>query len=597
MTLIPIPCPHCGAVLKVRDPKLIGNRVKCPKCAQPFRLQEPAAVGAAVAETAAESPPEQFGLPTAAGSAPGELPQWPAGSEPLGAVSKLQAQRKRNRKRTIIASCTSAAVLLIGGLAAFYVVNRMPKPLVDDVVEEEFLAEEPVEEVANADEPAAENQPIDLKYIPAGTRILVHLRPAELWQPDSQGEEFRFCLGPISEFVEGKIKELTKREPAEITDALFCVIPAERGTPPDLAAVFHLKSEAKKSQLLDEFSGKRVEASDDATYYQSGELAYVFPDLKTIVVSPARLADDMVAAMHNVQPTAEGISELLFLTDRRRPVTVVFDPMATMIDAEFLLPPSAVPILNSTIDWFGSEVDTVAWSLQFQKELFRSEIVVRNKGGLEARILERDLKRNLDGLAEDVLGAVKRMAPREQGKRQIIGRVPAMTKAVALGTRTSAGPRYVKLTTLLPERAAPNLALGTLLAWDESTRTDFKAKPVPSSTDDKPDNTPIAEKLKRKITVEFKREPLQQAFDYIANEIKAKLEVDGDGLKLSAYTKNMPQSFAMENVSAISVIERILKQPMYDKMCMVVDEKKNSLLITTYPVAEEKGLKPYEFDK
>ncbi|MND04155.1 hypothetical protein D3C83_243030 [compost metagenome] len=59
----------------------------------------------------------------------------------------------------------------------------------------------------------------------------------------------------------------------------------------------------------------------------------------------------------------------------------------------------------------------------------------------------------------------------------------------------------------------------------------------------------------------------------------------------------MPQTFAMENSAAISVIERILKQPMYENMCLVVHEKTNSLEITTYPVAEQKGLKPYEFGK
>ena len=136
------------------------------------------------------------------------------------------------------------------------------------------------------------------------------------------------------------------------------------------------------------------------------------------------------------------------------------------------------------------------------------------------------------------------------------------------------------------------------MAWDESTRTILQSKsPESGSPADKPDNAPIAEKIKRKITVEFKREPLQGAFDYIANEIKAKLHIDGDALKLSAYTKNMPQTFVMEDAPAIDVIQKILTQPMYEKMCLVVDDQKNTLLITTYPVAEQQGLKPYVFDK
>jgi len=576
---------------------MIGNRVKCPKCTQAFRLEEPALVGAEAASVGESATPFD--------RAPlNELPQWPAADAPLGVAGQLQAQRRKNRRRTIVGASVSAVILLAGGVAGFFAFQQLPRENPSDMIAAEEIVDKDVgdavaeEDVAAAEAPAAQVEPITLKYIPAGTRIVVHLRPAELWQPDSQGEEFRYCLGPISEFIAAKIKELSKREPAQVTEALFCLIPNERGTPPDLAAVFHLKDEAKKSQLLDEFGGRRIESAEGMPYYQSGEWAYLFPDLSTIVVSPAKLAEDMMAAVQNVQPTSPGIDELLYLTDLSRPLTVVFEPVSTRIDAEFLMPPGAVPLLESMCDWLGAEVETVAWSLQFQPEFFRSEVVVRNQGGLEAHILARDLQHSVIGLPEIVLAAVQQMSPGEQGKRQLIGRMPAMTKAVALATRTSAGPRYVKLTTQLPERAAPNLALGTLLAWDESTRTNFTNKASAGDPEkDKPDNTPITEKLKRKITVEFNREPLQQAFSYIANEIKAKLEIDGDALKLSAYTKNMPQSFAMENASAISVIERILKQPMYEKMCLVVDEKTNSLLITTYPVAEQKGLKPYEFGK
>lgn len=595
MTPIPIPCPHCGSVLKVRDPNMIGRRAKCPKCAQAFRLEEPAAVGATTAGVAANQTEQPVAAPAPATAADLGFANWPTDGAPAGVAVQLQAQRKKNRRRTLVGACVSAVVLLIGGLVALYAYKSMPKELPIEE-EDEFAAwTEPSD--SQTESSKAKVEPIEFKYIPAGTRIAIHVRPAELWAPDSKGEEFQFCLGPLSELLTAKIKEFAKREPAEVTEALFCLIPNERGTPPDIAAVFHLKEEAKKSQLLDDFGGRRTEASDGTPFYIAGERAYLFPDLQTIAVCPAKLAEEMVSAVNDIQPASQGIDELIFLTDRSRPVTVMFEPTSTKLDAEFLMPPTAIPLLEQFCEWLGPEVETGVWSLEWKKKQVRSELLVRNQGGLDARSLEKKLQHNLDDLAVNVLHTVEQMSPKEAGRRKIIGRFPAMTRVFTLATRTEPGTRYVRMVTQLPERAAPNLALGALLAWDESTRTVLKSKSSSSGDGDKekPDNTPIAEKLKRKISVEFKREPLAQAFGYIAGEIKAKLDVDGDGLKLSAYTKNMPQSFALENVPAIDVIKKILKQPMYEKMCLVVDEKQNSLLITTYPVAEQKGLKPYVF--
>ena len=42
-----------------------------------------------------------------------------------------------------------------------------------------------------------------------------------------------------------------------------------------------------------------------------------------------------------------------------------------------------------------------------------------------------------------------------------------------MGTSTNVGPGYVRLVTLLPDKAAPNLAAATLLTWNQSIVTDF----------------------------------------------------------------------------------------------------------------------------
>ncbi len=36
---IPVECPHCSQTLKLKNPKLVGTKVKCPKRKKPFVVQ------------------------------------------------------------------------------------------------------------------------------------------------------------------------------------------------------------------------------------------------------------------------------------------------------------------------------------------------------------------------------------------------------------------------------------------------------------------------------------------------------------------------------------------------------------------------------
>ena len=186
----------------------------------------------------------------------------------------------------------------------------------------------------------------------------------------------------------------------------------------------------------------------------------------------------------------------------------------------------------------------------------------------------------------------------------VIGRVPAMVEVFSLATIVNHGPQYVQLITPLPDRAAPNLALGTLLAWDESTRTDFskaKAKPLTPDGPSVPDM--IADRLKMKIDVDFRRTPLNEAFAFIGGEIKTTFEIDGDALKLGGFTKNIAQVFKMDGAKVQDIILMIFKEskgidPKPEKtLVIIVDESKKNVVVTTLATANEKGLMPFDLSK
>lgn len=623
MTMLSIPCPKCGKKLKLKDRNLLGRKGRCPRCQHAFILTEPtepdevefqlADSAAPAVGTSAQWVPESA-PPAITPTAPPSTDAPPAGFDALGALgsdaggaARLREIRRRNAKRRnmgiLVGVLTAVAAV---GVYAFAIhpmltASAEPAPPKPRVVNQERAAEKQLlrenAERAQAESPT-NGQPIDLRFVPFGARIVIHLRPAELWQPGSLGEETRYCLGPFGIWAEQKIKELCRRDPAQIEEALICLIPRMRGTPPDVAVVVRLVEEAKRSELIMEFQAARNDEFGEPVYLTE-DRAYLIHDLKTFAVGPRDSAQEMADAVQAPNIMSDGIDALLAQTDSQRHLTVLFEPRDVRQMSEFLVPSDVMPFFEKFLDWFDdNQVETVAWSFHLEDQ-FYSELLLRNRtfsdldrSVITERSLQSDFKDKLDRLPRQLLEMVRHMQPRELGRRKIVGRFPAMSKVFALATTGGIRDRCVQFVTPLPDRAAPNLALASLLTWDESTRTDFSQtpqQPQPSSKPNLPDR--IADRLSLPIDAEFNRTPLQDAFAYISDEIKVPIEIDGDALKFAGYTKNMPQTFDLGTVPALTAIAEILKN--YEQMVIVVDEQKKVVTVMTRSFAKNKGLSPY----
>ena len=114
------------------------------------------------------------------------------------------------------------------------------------------------------------------------------------------------------------------------------------------------------------------------------------------------------------------------------------------------------------------------------------------------------------------------------------------------------------------------------------------APAVPLSTT--PPAQPLAARLARPIDVDFRRAPLQEVCEFLAREIDASVEFDGEALKQAAYTKNMPQTILLKQSSVSSIFSQLLKP--YENMVIVADEARNTLLVTTKAAAANQSLTP-----
>lgn len=658
MSELVVKCPKCTKGLKLRDRSKIGKKARCPKCSHVFVLTAPPepdqgedevelklaseaalqptpppdapAVGvaarwvpddAAPLQQAAPQPP----VPQQAVPQP-QVPQQPAAApmfetpasgpvvvapEDAGGVAHLKALKKKNAKRrntAIIAGILTAAA--VGGAvyfaqdhleAAKLAEEEAAKPKVDEDLKAEKERLRQNTEIAKASSPTT-GGPIPMNCMPLGARIIVSLRPAELWRAGSRGEEVRFCLGPFGEWATTKLTELCQFEPAQVEHALIGIIPGEVGEPPSVAAVVRLVEAAKKSELLVKFGGERNQDHGYPMYVRDDLSFLIGADLKMIAVAPSGVAaEEMASAVQYANPQSDGIDALIPSTDVERHFTVMFEPRSVVRHRDTIFPEPVWRLIDRGMEFFNDEeVETVAWSMHFGDKKFHSELLMRNQTIIMEHLLQAEMRKKLKQLPVDLVSMVERMNPGVIGPRKVIGRFPAMTQVFAMSTTAGTGTRYAQLTTELPERAAPNLALGGLLAWDESTRTDFNTavKQVkPADTGPKlPDL--VVDRLKKVIDVEFVRTPLQDAFSYIADECRCDHYIDGDALKLSAYTKNMTQDY-VANCSGLDAIKYLVTRPINGQpnaLCIVIQEDQKRFLLTTKPVAKEAGLSIYPFE-
>jgi hypothetical protein len=544
------------------------------------------------------------------GVAPAPLP---IGTEFDGGAARLKELKRKSAKRRnfAILAGLATAILIGGGLYAVsdYKAKEdarlaaMEKPKVDEDARAKHEELKQATEDAKSSSPTS-GQPISANFMPLGTRMLISLRPAELWKTGSRGEEIRYCLGPFGTWIEDRIKDVCRFEPAQIEHTLIGVLPGPVGEMPKTAVVVRLVADARKSELITAFGGELVEDFGYPIYVNEAEdrCFLIKPnDLRTIAIGPADYAEDMVRSVDFPSPQSDGIDALLPQTDVDRHLTLVFEPRTidAFLRGQTVFGQDVEALVRNSLAFFNpDDVDCVAWSMHFGDKQFHSDMLLRNTTLLREVQLSDAVRSKVRQLPFEILGMVERMNPQVIGPRKVIGRFPAMTQVFARSSQIGVGTRFAQLTTSLPERAAPNLALGALLAWDESTRTDFNAQQAaPARTQSADPNLPelVLDRLKMKIDMEFARAPLQDAFAYIADECKVDHYIDGDALKASGYTKNMPNTFTM-NDTGLAGIKAIFDAPQREQLCLVIQQDQKRFLITTLPFAKDQGLTPYKFE-
>lgn len=619
--LNPVWVPDPGSILAATVQSAI------PQVQPPPVAQQPAAAAPPVVSSPAIEIQSPFAVPVVPESAPNPFAFVDEAAAPLSAAAvaavssnatstapvsaanrsdtaagdKLSGRRgrRRNQKGTLVMSIGSA--LFVASMAGLYwqqsskpaepiVKNQPPAVNKEWEEEKEQLA---ADNVASMQLSPTSGEPIPIQYMPFTPHLICHLRPAELWAADSLHKEFIATCGHLGEWLGGSITEITRFEPQEIEELTFAINFGPRTTAPQVAAVVRLVSEQRPSDLqLNRFKGQ-VRPDLSTTIYESDQYSFMPINNKTFVVAPVTMSDSLAASKQYGELPMVDLEKLLKHTDRSRQLTLAFDLVNIDTHREYIFGDQMQDFADRFVLWFGNEIKTVSFSLHLRQQEFFVETLLAPSAGNSAVTVQRTMQGRLQQLPENLMTAARKMKPAVVGYREMIGRFPAMMRATVLGTTTSVDSGLTRLVSYLPSKAAANLAAASLFTWNQSAVTDFTQVATIATNQTALAET-VAGRLQMPVIVDFRRMPLQEAFAYIADEMKTEIVINGDALKLSGMTQNMPQTLDLGEVPALKAIDAIVSNPDYKgQLVVVVDEQQKRITVTTQPVATEAGLSIY----
>lgn len=603
MAALDIACPKCGRLLRLPDDTLLGRLGQCAKCGHKFRLHEPLELPAA-GNAARGSARKKMSASEAVAEQPAPIDEFAAlqsavaeSETPVVNRMRRRAQPGRAQQVLSVVSIFVVSGVVVWGLWLTTFTRGPGSAAVQDAAGEivDNDSEDPAAKAPVAGQPStgepSRGEPISLQYVPQGARLVVHVRPAELWGLEPRFVEFRGCLGPLADWGAEQLRATTLLPAEEISEALFSLIPISREAF-STAVVVRSREPLRTSQLIERFGGQLVD--QPRVHYVNADRACLFADAHTLAIVPRELAPALLDRADAAPIAADGLRELLKYTDRTRHLTALCEVEDLRLGEKSLAPAAAQNALDALLDFLGDDSETFCFSFRLGDPArhtgFSSEMLVRHGTSIKTKKFLEGLRKKSAAVPRALLDFVYRTQPRTLGEKKLVGRLPAMTKVVERLLEFEPGRRLVTLAVDLPERAGPNLALAGRLAWQQTVVGNLPngpATPTAHPASPSAHATTIAARLKKNIDVDFRNEFLAAAVAFVGEETGVTFELDGPGMKLVGVTQNERQNFALAGAPATAVLDRILSPR---NLVLIVDERLQKAIVTSQQAAETKNL-------
>jgi len=438
--------------------------------------------------------------------------------------------------------------------------------------------------------------PISLSYLPLGTQLLLHIRPASL-VAHSEGKKVLAALGPWGAWAGEQINRTASVRWEEIEQLGVAVHPQADGR---LSCTLRIQlvQPWTDAQLIQRLANSRAATLGKQSYRVVEDRAYFLPvggKGGTLIVGPAEEVVELIENGGAPPPFSRDLQRLLRQTDANRTATLLFSSKFLQASGSELLSGPGKELLEVFFGIVGNDATAVALSAHWDKNFFlelRSIPTLDNQPHQFAKRLGQSVARSPDAMDKALLDD-----PLPPYGRQVVARFPDMLRQLSNYTRTGEEEGVAVVRCYLPVTAGHNLLMASELMLNRPGRP---ANVVEPST---PTRT-IAQALQQITTLSFSKETLQEALEMLAEDLGIAIELRGSDLQLEGITKN--QSFGLDQrdrpaeeilleVLRLANPDRTAAGPQDSKQKLVywvreaVETKPGAIVVTTRSAASRRG--------
>ncbi len=419
--------------------------------------------------------------------------------------------------------------------------------------------------------------PITLEYVPLGTQVILHLRPAEL-MAHGEGERVVAAMGPWGDRAVEQIVALTGRKLADI-ETLLVALHRE-----DDAWQCTLRAMLVEPLPAEETAKRSTDESREIFFPNAGQG-------RVLVSCPRARLQELTQQGDNPAHLARDVERLLSRTDADRTVTLLMP--AKFLDTEgselFLDGGDSLPAAFHAVvpDNAGAVLLSWDWHEHFFCELAATIVQNAPAHRFTAKFAEQ-LKS-----AEERMAASLASAPPHPYGKAVEERLPAMLKTLSDYTRTSHEGGVALARCYLPIQAGHNLMMASRLRLSDKT-SHLAIQPTAS----------VADRLNQVTTLAFPKETLEKALEMLAVDLKIPIQIAGRDLQLEGITKNQTLSLDLGDRPGSEILVEVLRRANPDrtatgpadprqKLVYLIRQSQanqpDAVIVTTRTAAKERG--------
>jgi hypothetical protein len=391
--------------------------------------------------------------------------------------------------------------------------------------------------------------PLTLEYVPLGTQVVLHLRPAEI-VAHSEGEKILAALGSWGERMAVEIEKFTGSKLGEIVSLLIALVRVEDRWDYVLRATF---------------SQPRAELPTDV----AGRTAFLPPvgQGRVLVSCPTALAAELQAQGNEPALLVRDLGRLLPFTDRDRNATLLMPAKFLETEGRELFADGGnEQLLSAFDDLVPRNASTVLVSCDWRGNFF-CEFAATIVQNAPAHRFNAEFATHLADAEKQLAESLVLNPPPAYGKT-IEERFPAMLRTMSDFTRVSQDNGIAMARCYLPVQAGHNLLLAARLRLADDRQIGQTSTPSMS----------LAERLRQVTTLSFPKETLENALEMLAADGKLPIQVAGRDLQLEGITKNQTFALDLRNRPVAEILVEILRRANPDREATGPEDPRQKLV-------------------